>query len=136
MTAPQINEVIATAWPFVTAAIGAYGANVLSQVQSESADATVALGRRILRRILGTGSATTTPALAELAADPGSSALQQTLRVELTDRLHADPACAEEVAALLRESGKSAGTRITAVAHDQGKIAVLGEGTMNVDFRG
>jgi hypothetical protein len=39
--------------PYVSAAVGAYGGAVLAKVQDEAADATVSLGRRLLRKIFG-----------------------------------------------------------------------------------
>jgi hypothetical protein len=77
--------------PYVTAAVGVYGGAVLAAVRDQAADATVALGRRMLQRIFGTRAAGEVPEpVADLAADPGDPDLQAALRVVIAEMLAAD----------------------------------------------
>jgi hypothetical protein len=105
--------------PYATAAVGAYGSAVLVKVRDEAADATVGLGRRILRRIFGTRSLGDLPqAVADLAADPSDPDLQAALRVEIRRILATDSALVSEVRRML--DGASA---ITVTASGERSIA-------------
>lgn len=101
--------------PFATAAITAYGAAVLSRVEGSGADATVAFGQRVLRRLTGrdaapdepTGEPTYEPtgeqnalanAVRALAAVRDGTDLTAVLRVHILRLLLADPALLAEIA--------------------------------------
>lgn len=97
--------------PFATAAITAYGAAVLSRVEGSGADATVAFGQRVLRRLTGRDAAPDEPtyeptgeqdALADavraLAAVRDGTDLTAVLRVHILRLLLADPALLVEIA--------------------------------------
>lgn len=53
MAAGEIATLVTDATPYLTAALTAYGAAVLTKVRDDAADATVGLGRRLLQRIFG-----------------------------------------------------------------------------------
>lgn len=99
--------------PYVTAAIGAYGAAVLSTARDQAADATVGLGRRLLQRIFGRRTPEQAPsAVAELAESPDDLDLQAALRVAVRHALAADPELVADLRQLLDGSG--AGVTVTA----------------------
>lgn len=88
--------------PYVTAAVGVYGGAVLAAVRDQAADATVALGRRMLQRIFGTRAAGEVPEpVADLAADPGDPDLQAALRVVIAEMLAADADLAGDLRGML-----------------------------------
>ena len=88
--------------PYVTAAVGAFGGAVLARANDQAADATVGLGRRILRLIFGTRAAGEVPEpVADLAADPGDPDLQAALRVAIYKLLAADAELAADLRGML-----------------------------------
>jgi hypothetical protein len=107
--------------PYVTAAIGAYGAAVLSTARDQAADATVGLGRRFLQRIFGRRLPEETPsAVTELAASPDDLDLQAALRVAIRHALAADP----ELVADLRQQLDGAGAGgVTVTASGERSVA-------------
>jgi tetratricopeptide (TPR) repeat protein len=91
--------------PYVSAAVGAYGGTVLAKVRDETADATVSLGRRLLRRVFGArdeGEPLPGP-LADLVADRDDDALAA-LRLAVRRALAADPGLAAEVRSMLADA--------------------------------
>ncbi|GAA3110089.1 hypothetical protein [Streptosporangium carneum] len=126
--------------PYVTAAVGAYGAAVLTRAQQDAADATVGWGRRILQRIFGVDPAEdeVPPAVAELAEDPDDADLQAALRVRIRRMLAADPRLAADVAEMVEAARAqvtaSGQTQINAVAHDHARQAVQGQGVQYNTF--
>lgn len=104
--------------PYVTAAVGAYGGAVLARVNDQAADATVGLGRRMLRRIFGARAAGDVPQpVADLAGDPGDADLQAALRVAIRKVLAEDA----ELAGDLR--GMLAGAAVAVTASGERSIA-------------
>ncbi|KRV50891.1 hypothetical protein AQ490_13135 [Wenjunlia vitaminophila] len=89
--------------PVVTAAVAAYGAAVLTRVQDTTADATVSLGQRVLRRITGRPGEQpgVEDAVADLADDPDDPDAQAALRMQVRKALLADDALAEDIARLV-----------------------------------
>jgi hypothetical protein len=86
--------------PFITAAVGAYGAAVLTGAEDQAADATISFGRRLIRRLTRDG-ATARPlagAVSQLAASPADEDLRAYLRVTLRQVLQSDPELAAEIA--------------------------------------
>jgi hypothetical protein len=71
----DIVAVATAAVPYVTAAVSAYGAAVLSRIQETAADATVNTGGRVLRRLLQRNESAPAieAAVLDLAADPADS---------------------------------------------------------------
>ena len=105
--------------PYVTAAVGAYGASVLARSQDAAADATVGLGRRILQRIFGTrdDGEQAPEVLAELAAEPGDEDLQAVLRVHIRKALAADTDLAREIRAMLADAPEASGASVRATGN-------------------
>lgn len=101
--AAELAQLAADVTPYVTAAAGAYGGAVLTKAKDEAAGATVALGRRLARRIFGAHepSDEMPEALADVIADPedpdNQAALRKAIRKALTD----DEALATEVRAMV-----------------------------------
>ncbi|MEY2246609.1 hypothetical protein AB8A21_27370 [Streptomyces sp. BF23-18] len=101
----EIAQLVGQAGPAVTAAVGAYGAAVLTRAQDAAADATVGLGQRILqlvwRRRDEAGRAELERVVGE-AADEQDDAYSTTVLSRLLKRaLQDDPALREELAAVL-----------------------------------
>lgn len=100
--------------PYVTAAVGAYGAAVLTRLQEVAADATVGVGGTLLRRLLQ--RAEPAPALEaavlDLAEDPDNGDRQSALRLQIRKVLATDERLAADVAGIVQ----AAGTTVTASA--------------------
>ncbi|MFD4433176.1 hypothetical protein [Nocardia sp. NPDC058497] len=129
MTA-EIPALVDAAWPFVTAAVGAYGAAVLSQGQDRAADATVSLGQRLLQRIFHADGA-------DLGNSLGSADGQSELRASMTRILELDSDLAREITRMIAEStsvDRSAG--IISYASGNAQVANMHTGTQNVSFGG
>jgi hypothetical protein len=98
----ELAVLIGEVSPYVTAAVGAYGGAVLARANDQAADATVGLGRRMLRRVFGTRAAGDVPQpVADLAADPGDPDLQAALRVAIRRLLAADAELAGDLRGML-----------------------------------
>jgi hypothetical protein len=93
--------------PYITAAVTAYGAAVLSRAQDTAADATVSLGQRLLQRLVHRNEArpAVEVAVEDLAAEPADHDLQAALRVQLRKALLADPDLCAELSSMVRQSG-------------------------------
>ncbi|MEU8316973.1 hypothetical protein AB0C33_01280 [Nonomuraea sp. NPDC048881] len=96
--------------PYITAAIGAYGAAVLTKTQDLAADESVNLGRRLLQRFLGREESRDRieAAVQEVVETPDDEDSRAALRGQLKKALTADPRLAEDVVALLRAIPESA----------------------------
>jgi hypothetical protein len=105
--------------PFMSAAAAAYGGAVLAKVRDDTADVTVALGRRLLQRVFGArgeGQGPPEPVL-DLVAYPEDGDALAALRLAVRKALEADPRLAADVQALL------SGTGITVTASGERSIA-------------
>ena len=116
----DVVQLATEAWPFVGAALGAYGARVLDHVEDDAvevaADATAGVGRRVLRLILrrkGPGAAAVVEAVRDAVAEPGDEDAQAALRQQVKKALRDDTELRAEVARLL--GSVSGGDTITAV---------------------
>lgn len=123
----------AAAVPHVMAAIGAYGSAVASQVEEASATATVNLGGRLLRRVLGRqeSAVAVQQAVDEVAELPEDADRVAVLRAELRRALQADAGLAADVAGLLSEAGvtvSASGVRSVAMRDNSG-IVQTGDGS-------
>jgi hypothetical protein len=88
--------------PFVTAAIGAYGASVLAKTSELAADTPVARGTRILQRVFGRGDVHSKRVIAQVAeAKPDDEPSHSALRRAIVEAFLADPHLSREVAAML-----------------------------------
>lgn len=128
-----MTSVAAAVVPYVSAAMGVYGAAVVARVQEAAADATVGVGGRLLRRLLG--RAESAPAMeaaaAELAQDPGDQDRVAGLRLQIRKALEADPQLMADLVEILSEAGATvtaAGERSVAVRDNRG-IVQTGDGS-------
>jgi hypothetical protein len=132
----NVGEIVAQAVPYVTAAAQAYGVHTLEKVRDaaveETSDATVGLGRRLLRHLLGREDSQQAieAAVADLVEDPedadGVAALRKQLRKALADA----PDLAAEIARMLPAPSmhvEASGTRAVAVQSNPG-IVNTGDG--------
>ncbi|MEU4437254.1 hypothetical protein [Micromonospora chalcea] len=107
----EVSALAAQVMPYVSAAVGAYGAGVLAKAQDVASDTTVGWGRRMLQLMMSRGrSHAIEGAIVDLAGDPNDEDALAALRLQIRKLLAADEALATEVA----EMAKSAHTRITA----------------------
>ena len=100
-------SMVAEMTPYVTGALGAYGAAVLVRARDEAADATIGLGRRLLQRIFGVqkeGEQLPEP-LREVAADPQDHDALSVLRLRIRKELAADSQLAADVRTMLTSVG-------------------------------
>ncbi|MGQ4379873.1 hypothetical protein ACN6K9_003093 [Streptomyces sp. SAS_267] len=104
----EIAQLVGQAGPAVTAAVGAYGAAVLTRAQDAAADATVGLGQRILqlvwRRRDEAGRAELERVVGEAADEQDAAYSTAVLSRLLRQALQDDPALREELAAVLPAS--------------------------------
>jgi hypothetical protein len=132
------TQLAVQAWPFVGAAVAAYGTAVATRASDAGANATVELGRRVFQRIWRREEdrPELRAALDEAAAAPEDKAAQDALRTEIKRLLHEDASLAEEVSALLasgpaaRESYQAAGQGSLALRENHGVINMSGDVTV------
>ncbi|WP_369185010.1 hypothetical protein [Streptomyces sp. Y1] len=136
----ELDALLGQVVPAVSAAVGAYGAGVLTRAEDEAADATVRLGQRLLNRILRRSPrpepvVAAVTDLAEAAEDPDTVVV---LRRQLRRVLTEDPGLAAELAALLPAAGPSvqaSGERSIAVGGANSGIVSSGDNAVNVQRR-
>ena len=132
MDASTIDAVVSA----LTAAIGAYGREVLVRVEETAGDATVGLGIRLLSRLRrgeGKASAAVEEAVVDVAENPGDEDFQAALRAQVKKALSQDPELARDLAELLRQGGvtvTATGDRAAAIGHNTG-IVSTGDGATN-----
>ncbi|MET7424532.1 RIP homotypic interaction motif-containing protein [Dactylosporangium sp. NPDC005555] len=102
----DIGEVTSAVVPFVSAAVGAYGTAVVQRVVDQAgdatADATVGVGRRVLRRLFLSGrGAQIEDAVADLGTAPADEDLADLVRAQISAALARDPELAAEIAGML-----------------------------------
>ncbi|MBU7596290.1 hypothetical protein JGS22_001210 [Streptomyces sp. P38-E01] len=128
----DVAGVVQQSWPYIGAAVGAYGTAVVTRVGDDSADAAVAFGRRLLNRLWRREE--TRPFLLRqlggVADDPANEAARTALLEELRRMLVDDEALRRDLAALLGDappapanSFRATGDRSVAVATNNGVIA-------------
>jgi hypothetical protein len=112
-----------TAVKFVVAVARQYGSAVWQQVEDDAtdaaADATVGMGRRLLRRLLGRteSRAAIKTAVIDVADHPDDEDFAAALRVQMRKALEADPELASEVSGMLTNAG------VSIVASGKGSVA-------------
>ncbi|MFE7268854.1 hypothetical protein ACFU9B_44295 [Streptomyces sp. NPDC057592] len=131
----EIEILLSQAVPAVSAAVGAYGAAVLTRAEDEAASATVRLGQRLLERLRRNNpdrpalDAAVTD-LAEADDDPDAVAA---LRLRIRHALRDSPQLCAELAALLPVPRvETSGERTVAVGGDVTGIVSTGDGATNV----
>jgi len=97
--------------PYVTAAIGAYGAAVWAKAQETAADETVSLGRRLLQRLARREESRPRleAAVADVADAPDDEDFTAALRAQIKKALAADAQLAADIAEMLPTSPVVAG---------------------------
>jgi hypothetical protein len=124
-----------TAVKFVIAVARHHGSAVLDHMEDDAsdaaADATVGLGERLLRRLLGRpeSRAAIGAAVTDVAEHPDEEDYTAVLRVQIRKALEADPQLAGEVSGMLTNAGVSivaSGERAVA-AQDISGIVVTGD---------
>ncbi|WP_044368575.1 hypothetical protein [Streptomyces natalensis] len=129
----EIVQLVEQAEPYLTAAVGAYGAAVLSRTESAAVDATANVGRRLLQAVWHRRDAQSRAALeaavGEAADEPDDADAAGALRQQIKRALKEDAGLFSEVAALLRAAGgvsvNVSGTRAIGAQHIG--IAVSGD---------
>ena len=96
--------------PYVTAAVGAYGGAVVKNATDSAvetgSDATVTFGRRLLARLfVSARGEQVASAVQDLADEPDDETSLDLVRAQIRKALAADPALAEELAAIVRDAG-------------------------------
>ncbi|MGP4050015.1 hypothetical protein [Streptomyces sp. 2A115] len=135
----EIVQLVEQAGPYLSAAVGAYGAAVFSRAQDAAVDAaagaTASLGQRILRVVWhrrdDQGRAALESAVREAAEEPDDEDAAGALRQQIKRALREDAELAREVAALLPAAGgvtvNVSGTRAIGAQHIG--IAASGDNT-------
>ncbi|MFJ9466869.1 hypothetical protein [Streptomyces caniferus] len=115
MVDAEIAQWVEQAEPFVTAALGAYGAGVLTRAEDAAADATVTLGRRILqtvwRRRDEPGRVALEQAVANAAAEPDAPKAAGLLDRQFVEALREDAELRSQLASMVQ----AAATTVTGV---------------------
>lgn len=128
----DVTSVAGAVVPFVTAAVGAYGAGVVNRLQDVAADATVGVGGQLLRRLLGRpeSAPALTAAVTDLAVDPTDEQRRAVLQLRILEILCADEQARRDVAGILQATTPnvtSSGTRSVAAGTISGGIVVTGD---------
>ncbi|MCH0560910.1 hypothetical protein [Streptomyces sp. MUM 16J] len=132
----EIVQLVGQAGPAVTAAVGAYGAAVLTRAQDAAAEATVGLGQRILQLLWRRGDEAGRTELERVvgeAVDERDDAYSAAVLGRLLRRaLQEDPVLREELSALLPAPAAGA-VSVTAsgersIAAQQIGTAISGDG--------
>ncbi|MFG2438977.1 hypothetical protein [Streptomyces sp. NPDC048508] len=101
----EIVQLVEQAGPYLTAAVGAYGATVLTRAQDAAADATVTLGQRMLQAVWRgrdeTGQAELQRAVDEAADEQNDTFTAMTLGRLLRRALQDDAELRTELSAML-----------------------------------
>jgi hypothetical protein len=100
---PEIDELVGQIMPVIGAAVGAYGAAVLTGAEEGAADATLALGKRFLAWLLDHAGrrAPLEQAVADLASDGRDPDALAALRLQVRKILTAHPELLPELAGML-----------------------------------
>jgi hypothetical protein len=128
----EVEVIVGQVVPVISAAVGAYGVEVLTRAQDAAADATVTLGQRLLARILHRAPQPEPleSAVVDLAAadgeDPDAVAA---LRLQVRKLLERNPELVTELAGMLPPAAQAnaAGTRSVAVAGNNNAPITTGD---------
>jgi hypothetical protein len=120
----DVGEIAGAVVPYLTRAAAEYGGSVVRQVSDRASDATaeatVGLGRRLLRRLLGSSrSAQVGQAVTELGERPGEADLVDVLSAQVRAAMARDPQLSADLARLLTQAGVGSG-KLTVVSGGQG----------------
>lgn len=121
----ELSELVRDVVPYVSATAAAYGGAALQRtadaVEDAAVDATVGLGKRLLRRLLASNrSAQVQAAVAEVAQEPTDEAATGVLRAQLLKAVTDDPGLADDLRHILRNAGVLGDEHRTTISHSQG----------------
>ncbi|WP_214323926.1 hypothetical protein [Nonomuraea sediminis] len=121
-------DIASDVMPYVTSAISAYGAAVLTKTTELAADTTVGRGTRILQRIFGRGDADSSKAIERVAKAPDDELNRSALQLAIREALEEDPTLADEIAQML-PAGRvvASGERSVAVGGDNSGLIITGD---------
>ncbi|MEU5666746.1 hypothetical protein [Streptomyces longwoodensis] len=126
----EIGELVEQAGPYLTTALGAYGAGVLGRAESAAVDATANVGRRILyaewRRRSAQSQTELEAAVRDAAEDPNDADAAAALRQQIKRALRDDEELLQELARLLPAPR---GASVTVTASGERAIAAQRIGT-------
>jgi len=126
----DIAAIASQVMPYITAAIGAYGAAVWTKTQDVAADETVSLGRRLLQRLARREESRPRleAAVADVAESPDDEDFTAALRAQIKKALAADAQLAGDIAAMLNASPIVAGpgSQIISGSHIGGDAIQIG----------
>jgi hypothetical protein len=127
----EIVAVVTAAVPYVTAAVAAYGAAVLSRIQETAADATVDAGGRMLRRLLQRDESAPAieAAVRDLATDPADEDRLAALRLQIRKALAEDDRLAADISRIVNGAATtiSATGKRAVAAHTITGVVVTGD---------
>ncbi|HEV2638995.1 MAG TPA: hypothetical protein VGX23_27875 [Actinocrinis sp.] len=116
----EVDVLVGQVVPVIGAAVGAYGAGVLTRVEQGAADATVGLGQKVLARLLHHTArpASLEEAVVDLAAHGQDPDALAALRLQVRKILADSPEVVKELAGMLPPgpSATASGVRSVAVA--------------------
>jgi len=123
----EVDVIVGQVVPVIGAAVGAYGAGVLTRVEQGAADATVGLGQRVLARLLHHAArpALLEEAVVDLAADGQNPDALAVLRQQVRKILAASPEVMAQLAEMLPPAP-------TVTASGAGSVAIGGNNTGSV----
>jgi uncharacterized protein YlxW (UPF0749 family) len=128
----ELVQVVEQAGPYVTAALGAYGAGVLARAEAAAVDGSANVGRRILRAVWRRrderGRAELEAAVTDAASEPDDADAAAALRQQVKRALREDPELLRELAGLLPAAGAGTVT-VTVTASGERSIAAQHVGT-------
>lgn len=126
----DVVQTAAAVLPHVLAAVSAYGTSVLEKARDrvidEGADATVNLGLRVLRRILGREESQQAVESAVIDVAAGEDDSDAALRLQIRKALAADAELAREVRGMLPAAGsriEASGERSVAIGENSGVVS-------------
>ncbi|MFE9612746.1 hypothetical protein [Streptomyces sp. NPDC006012] len=130
----EIVQFLGQAGPYLTAALGAYGAGVLTRAESSAVDATANAGRRLLQAVWrcrdAQGRTELEAAVGDAAAEPDDADAAAALRQQIKRALRDDAELLRELTALLPVG--SGGVSVTA----SGERSVAAGGDIGVAITG
>jgi hypothetical protein len=119
----EIAQFVGQAGPYLTAALGAYGAGVLSRTEDAAAEATANVGRRMLRALWRRGDqrarAGLEAAVQDAAAEPDDPDALAALRQQIKRALREDGELLRELVELMPITGGA----VTVVAVGERSVA-------------
>lgn len=131
MFVSEVDVIVGQVVPVIGAAVGAYGAGVLTRLEDGAADATVGLGRLVLARLLRHPGrrAPLEQAVTDLAADVRDPDALAALRLQVRAILAEDPSLVAQLAGMMPPSPAAAasGDRSVAVGGDNSGVINTGD---------